>query len=64
MPMRVFLGPQGDASAHTRQRADAGDDGRFEFVAPPRGELRLWLTTEPSDDAAAVSPFVTPPFLV
>jgi hypothetical protein len=63
-PMRIFLGPQGDALAHTRQRADADEDGRFEFVAPPRGELRLWLLPESGDDAAGVTPFVTPPFLV
>lgn len=61
---RIFLGPEGDAPAHTRQRADADDDGRFEFAAPPRGELRLWLLPRSADDTAVVSPFVTPPFLV
>jgi hypothetical protein len=64
VPMRMFLGPQGDALAHTRQRTDADDEGRFEFVAPPRGELRLWLLPQATDDTPPVSPFVTPPFLV
>jgi hypothetical protein len=64
VPMHIFLGPEGDALAHTRQQAEADDDGRFEFVAPPRGELRLWLLPRSADDTAAVSPFVTPPFLV
>ena len=42
-PMRVFLGPQGDALAHTRQSAYADREGRFEFPSPVRGEVRLWL---------------------
>jgi hypothetical protein len=63
-PMRVFLALQGDAGPRTRQRAEADDDGRFEFVAPPRGEVRLWLLPRSTDDSAGVSPYVTPPFVV
>jgi hypothetical protein len=63
VPMRIFLGPHSDEVAYARQRADAGDDGRFEFVEPPRGELRLWLLPRPGADAD-VTPFVTPPFVV
>lgn len=61
LPMRVFLGPQGDALAHTRQSAYADREGRFEFPAPMRGEVRLWLLPQGSD---AAPPFVTPRFLV
>jgi hypothetical protein len=64
LPMRVFLGPQGDALAHTRQSAYADRDGRFEFPTPMRGEVRLWLLPQPGRDEDAVPPFVTPPFLV
>ncbi|MGA8245800.1 MAG: hypothetical protein WB797_02770 [Nocardioides sp.] len=63
VPMRIFVGPHSDAVAHARQRADADDDGRFEFVDSPRGELRLWLLPQPGADAA-VTAFVTPPFVV
>jgi hypothetical protein len=63
-PMRVFLALQGDAGPQTRQRTEADDDGRFEFVSPPRGQLRLWLLPRPTGDSAGVSPYVTPPFLV
>jgi hypothetical protein len=63
LPMRVFLGPQGDALAHTRQSAYADRDGRFEFPSPMRGEVRLWLLPQAGGDDAA-PPFVTPPFLV
>jgi hypothetical protein len=63
LPMRVFLGPQGDALAHTRQSAYADAGGRFEFPAPMSGEVRLWLLPQAVDDDA-VPPFVTPPFLV
>ena len=61
LPMRVFLGPQGDALAHTRQSAYADRDGRFEFPDAMRGEVRLWLLPQGSE---AAPPFVTPPFLV
>jgi hypothetical protein len=65
LPMRVFLGPQGDALAHTRQSAYADRDGRFEFPASMRGEVRLWLLPQAaSDEGDVVPPFVTPPFLV
>jgi hypothetical protein len=64
LPMRVFLGPQGDALAHTRQSAYADRDGRFEFPTPMSGEVRLWLLPQPGRDEDAVPPFVTPPFLV
>ena len=65
LPMRVFLGPQGDALAHTRQSAYADRDGRFEFPASMRGEVRLWLLPQAAgDDGVVVPPFVTPPFLV
>ena len=64
VPMRIFLGPTGDAEAHTRQRAVADDDGRFEFGAPPQGEMRLWLLPQTVDDTPAATPFVTPPFVV
>ena len=64
LPMRVFLGPEGDALAHTRQSAYADRDGRFEFPAPMSGEVRLWLLPQSGRDEASVPPFVTPPFLV
>jgi hypothetical protein len=63
LPMRAFLGPQGDALAHTRQSAYADREGRFEFPAPMRGEVRLWLLPQTGREGAA-PPFVTPPFLV
>jgi hypothetical protein len=65
LPLRVFLGPQGDALAHTRQSAYADRDGRFEFPAAMRGEVRLWLLPQRGrGDVGAPPPFVTPPFLV
>lgn len=64
VPMRVFLGPPDDARAHARQRADADNDGRFEFDDPPAGEMCLWLLPESADDTPAAAPFVTPPFTV
>lgn len=64
LPMRVFLGPQGDALAHTRQSAYADRDGRFEFPAPMSGEVRLWLLPQTDRGEDSVPPFVTPPFLV
>ena len=63
LPMRVFLGPPGDASADTRQSAYADRDGRFEFPAAMTGEVRLWLLPQPGPDDT-VPPFVTAPFLV
>lgn len=65
LPMRALLGPQGDALAHTRQSAYADREGRFEFPAAMRGEVRLWLLPQGArgEDASA-PPFVTPPFLV
>jgi hypothetical protein len=65
LPMRVFLGPPGDAPADTRQSAYADREGRFEFPAAMRGEVRLWLLPQGArgEDASA-PPFVTPPFLV
>jgi hypothetical protein len=64
LPMRVFLGPPGDALAHTRQSAYADRDGRFEFPAPMTGEVRLWLLPQSARGEEAVPPFVTPPFVV
>ena len=64
LPMRVFLGPPGDALAHTRQSAYADRDGRFEFPSPMTGEVRLWLLPQSGRDETSVPPFVTPPFLV
>jgi len=64
LPMRVFLGPPGDALAHTRQSAYADRDGRFEFPAPMGGEVRLWLLPQTGRGTESVPPFVTPPFLV
>jgi hypothetical protein len=64
LPMRVFLGHEGDALAHTRQSAYADRDGRFEFPSPMSGEVRLWLLPQTGRDEQAVPPFVTPPFLV
>jgi hypothetical protein len=65
LPLRVFLGPEGDALAHTRQSAYADRDGRFEFPAAVSGQVRLWLLPlGHRDDDAAAPPFVTPPFLV
>jgi hypothetical protein len=70
LPLKIFLGPPGDALAHTRQSVESDEDGRFEFSAPHAGEARLWLlpqtgdqTNDHSDDSAA-PPFVTPPFLI
>jgi hypothetical protein len=63
LPMRVFLGPQGDALAHTRQSAYADREGRFEFPAAMTGEVRLWLLPQATGEDA-VPPFVTPPFLI
>jgi hypothetical protein len=66
VPMKIFLGPPGDALSHTRQSIESDEDGRFEFSAPHSGEARLWLlpqTSDQSDDSAA-PPFVTPPFLI
>ena len=63
LPMRVFLGPPGDALADTRQSAYADRDGRFEFPAAMTGEVRLWLLPQRGPDAG-VPPFVTAPFLV
>lgn len=63
LPMRAFLGPQGDALAHTRQSAYADREGRFEFPAPMRGEVRLWLLPQTGREGTA-PPFVTPAFLV
>jgi hypothetical protein len=64
LAMRVFLGPQGDDLAHTRQSAYADRDGRFEFPTAMRGEVRLWLLPQGHGDEATEPPFVTPPFLV
>ena len=65
LPMRVFLGPQGDALAHTRQSAYADREGRFEFPTSMRGEVRLWLLPQTAHgDGYGVPPFVTPAFLV
>jgi hypothetical protein len=65
LPLRVFLGPQGDALAHTRQSAYADREGRFEFPAAMRGEVRLWLLPQGHrDDRQGPPPFVTPAFLV
>jgi hypothetical protein len=62
VPMRVFLGPPGDARADARQSAYADRDGRFEFPAPANGEVRLWLL--PQGDETSAPPFVTPAFLI
>jgi hypothetical protein len=65
VPMRVFLGPAGDSLAGARQSVFDDRHGRFEFSAPPAGEVRLWLLPQPGDTGApAVPPFVTPPFLI
>lgn len=63
VPLRVFLGPHGDAEAHTGQRTDADEHGRFEFPAPMTGQVRLWLLPRSTDESGApAAPFVTPPF--
>ena len=64
LPMRVFLGPPGDALAHTRQSAYA--DATAASSSRPRctGEVRLWLLPQSGRDEQAVPPFVTPAFLV
>ena len=64
LPMRVFLGPPGDALAHTRQSAYADRDGRFEFPVAMGGQVRLWLLPQTRATGRTVPPFVTPPFLV
>jgi hypothetical protein len=65
LPMRVFLGPPGDAPTDARQSAYADREGRFEFPRAVRGEVRLWLLPQGSRrDGASAPPFVTPPFLV
>jgi hypothetical protein len=63
LPMRVFLGPPGDALADTRQSAYADREGRFEFPAAMTGQVRLWLLPQPGPDDT-VPPFVTASFLV
>jgi hypothetical protein len=68
VPVRIFLGPPGDAT-QARQSADADEDGRFEFPAPATGEVRLWLVPhsggrDADDSPADAPPFVTPPFLI
>ena len=63
VPMRVFLGPHDDGLLHTHPRAEADDDGRFEFSAPATGQVRLWLLPRSTDAfGMPVAPFVTPPF--
>jgi hypothetical protein len=68
MPMRILLGPPGGSPSRTGSNADisadADEDGRFEFSAPPPGEARLWLLPRVDDDASSAPPFVTPPFLI
>lgn len=65
LPLRVFLGPEGDDLAHTRQSAYADREGRFEFPTAMRGEVRLWLLPQGRrEDPDTAPPFVTPPFLV
>jgi hypothetical protein len=66
LPMRIVLGPPGDSPTRARPsaEADADEDGRFEFAAPPTGEARLWLLPRAGDDATSAPPFVTPPFLI
>jgi hypothetical protein len=65
VPMRVFLGPSGDALAHTRQSAYADRSGRFEFPTAMSGEVRLWLLPQVRGGSGHnAPPFVTPPFLV
>ena len=64
LPLRVFLGPEGDALAHTRQSAYADREGRFEFPAAMSGEVRLWLLPQGPREESSAPPFVTPPFLV
>ena len=65
LPMRVFLGPPGDAPTDVRQSAYADREGRFEFPRAVRGEVRLWLLPQGTRrDGASPPPFVTPPFLV
>lgn len=65
LPMRVFLGPSGDAVAHLRRSTYADTSGRFEFVDPPEGEVRLWLLPQGEPGTAAYAPpFVTPGFLL
>jgi hypothetical protein len=64
LSLRVFLGPQGDDLAHTRQSAYADREGRFEFPTAMRGEVRLWLLPQAHRDDDTAPPFVTPPFLV
>ncbi len=76
VPMKIFLGPPGDALARTRQSVESDEDGRFEFSAPHTGEARLWLLPQSeaqsegqSEDQsvtppATAPPFVTPPFLI
>ncbi len=69
VPLRAYLGPQGDALphalAHSMQSADADADGRFEFPNPVTGQVRLWLLPQAgAGDGAPAAPFVTPPFLL
>jgi hypothetical protein len=64
VPLRVFLGPEGDALADTRQSAESDADGRFEFPAAVTGQVRLWLLPQTEESGTPVAPFVTPPFLL
>ena len=57
LPMRVFLGPEGDALAHTRQSAYADRDGRFEFPVAPAGACRMTFVTESGGRPQATPPF-------
>ncbi len=63
VPLRVALGPEGDA--RLRQSVESDADGRFEFPDPATGEVRLWLTPQATDGSGtALAPLVTPSFLL
>jgi hypothetical protein len=70
VPLRAYLGPQGDnlaqTLAHTMQSTDSDAAGRFEFPDPLTGQVRLWLLPQAGSGAhdAPAAPFVTPPFLL
>jgi hypothetical protein len=70
VPLRAYLGPQGDTLAHTlahtMQSTDSDAAGRFEFPDPLTGQVRLWLLPQagPGEHGAPPAPFVTPPFLL
>ncbi|HET8605095.1 MAG TPA: hypothetical protein VFM09_14295 [Marmoricola sp.] len=68
VPMRISLVPdrEGLVADHTESRSTSPDDnGRFEFAEVEPGRFRVWLHPDPqAEDASALHPFATLPFLI